>query len=148
MASKWVTRECPTVERIAIPWFIRRFVDAEAEIIYVPPDDVMSVAEREGGTAFDLRTDPPIDYGPTSDERSFDRVIDKFRPDDPAMQILGDIVAKRRPESAGYRAVAMGFRYYYDEQGQDDQAQLEAGLPLFDALYAYCRQEVAKEHNG
>jgi hypothetical protein len=131
-----------------MPWFIRRFVDAEAEIIYVPPDEVLAVAEREGGTPFDIRTDPPIEYGPTPDERSFDRMIAKLRPEDPAMQILGDIVARRRPEGAGYRAAAMGFRYYYDEQGQDDQAQLETQLPMFDALYAYCQQEAGKAKNG
>jgi hypothetical protein len=142
MATKWVTRANPAVDRIACPWFIKRFVDPEAEIIYVPGDQVLAAAEREGGTPFDV---PDVEFGHHGERCSFDAFVAKYRPDDPAMQALAlivrgaDTAAKDlTPESRGLDAIARGFQATYD----DDQAQLVAELPVYDALYTYCKGRI------
>ena len=140
---KWVTRERPRVDRIACPWLIQRFVDRDAEFLFVPGDQVMAVAEREGATPFDV---PGVELGHLGDECSFDAIIRKYALTDPALDQLALIVrgadtdAKDlTPESRGLEAIATGFSLAY----QDDHEQLEHELPVYDALYAYCRQRVA-----
>ena len=137
---KWVTRERPMVDRIACPWLIQRFVDPEAEFLYVPADQVMAVAEREGAIPYDV---PGVELGHHGAECSFDAIIRKYDLTDPALGDLALIVrgadtdAKDlTPESRGLHAIAGGFRLVY----QDDHEQLERELPVYDALYAYCRQ--------
>jgi hypothetical protein len=75
MAMKWVTRERPTVDRIACPWLIRRFVDPDAVFLYVPADQVLAVAEREGATPYDV---PHVELGHHGAECSFDAIIKKY----------------------------------------------------------------------
>jgi hypothetical protein len=140
---KWVTRERPKVDRVACPWLIKRFVDPEAEFLYVPGDQVMAVAEREEATPFDV---PGVELGHHGDECSFDAIIKKYGLTDPALGRLALIVrgadtpAKDlTPESRGLEAIAEGFHLAY----QDDQEQLERELPVYDALYAYCCERVA-----
>lgn len=140
---KWVTRERPKVDRIACPWLIKRFVDRDAEFRYVPGDRVLAVAEREGAIPFDV---PGVELGHHGQECSFDAIIRKYGLADPALEQLALIVrgadtdAKDlSPESRGLAAVAEGFRLIY----QDDQEQLARELPVYDALYAYCRQRTA-----
>ena len=137
---KWVTRERPKVDRIACPWLIERFVDPEAQFLYVPADEVMAVAEREGAIPFDV---PEAELGHRGDECSFDAIIRKYRLTDPALQRLAlivrgaDTAAKDlTPESRGLEAIAEGFRLVY----RDDQEQLARETPVYDALYAYCQQ--------
>ena len=141
---KWVTRERPKVDRIACPWLIKRFVDREAEFLYVPGDQVLAVAEREGATPFDV---PSVELGHHGEECSFDAIVRAYGLTDPALARLALIVrgadtdAKDlTPESRGLEAIAEGFQLAY----QDDQAQLAAELPVYDALYAYCRRRVAE----
>ena len=141
---KWVTRERPKVDRIACPWLILRFVDREAEFLYVPGGQVLAVAEREGATPFDV---PGVDLGHHGEACSFDAIVRRYGLTDPALAQLALIVrgadtdAKDlTPESRGLEAIAEGFRLAY----RDDQAQLAAELPVYDALYAYCRQRVAE----
>ena len=140
---KWVTRERPKVDRIACPWLIRRFVDQDAEFLYVPADQVMTVAGREGATPYDV---PDVDLGHHGAQCSFDAILDKYRLDDPALRALARIVrgadtsAKDlTPESRGLEAVARGFAIVY----ADDHRQLDAELPVYDALYAWCQTQVA-----
>jgi hypothetical protein len=140
---KWVTRERPKVDRIACPWLISRFVDPEAEFLYVTADQVLAVAEREGAIPFDV---PGVELGHHGQECSFDAIIRKHKLTDPALAQLALIVrgadtdAKDlTPESRGLEAIAEGFRLVY----QDDREQLERELPVYDALYAYCRQRGA-----
>lgn len=140
---KWVTRERPKVDRIACPWLIKRFVDPDAEFLYVPGDQVMATAEREGATPFDV---PGVELGHHGDECSFDAIVRTYGLADPALAQLALIVrgadtdAKDlTPESRGLEAVATGFHLAY----QDDHEQLERELPVYDALYAYCRQQSA-----
>jgi hypothetical protein len=141
---KWVTRARPKVDRVACPWLIRRFVDPQAEFLYVPADQVATVAARDGATPFDI---PNVELGHRGPECSFDAIIRKYGLTDPALQRLAHIVrgadtaAKDlTPESRGLEAVAEGFRLVY----QEDLELLEHELPVYDALYAYCQQQVAK----
>ena len=137
---KWITRARPMVDRIACPWLIKRFVDREAEFLYVPADQVMAVAEREGAVPYDV---PGVELGHHGPECSFDAIIKRYRLADPALHDLALIVRGAdtdardlAPESRGLYAIAGGFRLVY----QDDHEQLERELPVYDALYAWCRQ--------
>ena len=137
---KWVTRARPKVDRVACPWLIKRFVDPEAEFLYVPPEEVMEIAQREGAIPFDV---PNVELGHKGPECSFDAITRKYDLTDPALQRLAVIVrgadteAKDlTPESRGLEAIAEGFRLVY----QDDHELLERELSVYDALYAYCQQ--------
>ena len=140
---KWVTRARPKVDRVACPWLIKKFVDPDAEFIYVAADQVMAVAEREGATPFDV---PNVELGHQGLECSFDAIMKKYKLADPALQKMALIVrgadteAKDlTPESCGLEAIAAGFQLTY----QDDLRQLADELPVYDALYAYCQQQTA-----
>jgi hypothetical protein len=140
---KWVTRERPRVDRIACPWLIKRFVDSEAEFLYVAADQVLVTAEREGATAYDV---PGAELGHHGEECSFDAIIKKYQLTAPGLARLALIVRGAdtpahdlTPESRGLLAVAQGFNLAYS----DDQAQLAAELPVYDALYAWCQQQAA-----
>ena len=137
---KWVTRSRPRVDRIACPWLIRRFVDPQAEFLYVPGDQVLAVAEKEGGIPFDV---PNVELGHHGAECSFDTILRKYNLTDPALQRLAlivrgaDTAAKDlTPESRGLEAVAEGFRLIFD----DDHQQLAAESLVYDALYAFCQE--------
>lgn len=140
---KWVTRTRPKVDRIACPWLITRFVDPTAEFLFIPAEQVMAVAEREGAIPFDL---PGVELGHHGDECSFDAVIKQYDLTDPALLRLASIVraadtpAKNlTPELPGLEAIAEGFRCLF----ADDHEQLARELVVYDALYAYCQQEDA-----
>ena len=137
---KWVTRARPKVDRVACPWLIKRFVDPQAEFLYVPTDQVMEIAKREGAIPFDVAN---VELGHHGLECSFDAVIKKYKLTDPALQRLALIVrgadtdAKDlTPQSRGLDAIAEGFRLVY----QDDHELLEREMSVYDALYAYCQQ--------
>jgi hypothetical protein len=140
---KWVTREHPRTDRIACPWLIRRFIDPDAEIVYVPRDDVLAYAEREGATSFDA---PGATYTHRGSMCSFETLIDEFKIDDPAVAIVARVVhgadvaedVALMPESAGLLAIADGFALL----DVDDQRQLELELPVYDALYAWAQGQV------
>jgi hypothetical protein len=140
---KWVTRARPMVDRIACPWLIRRFVDPRAEFLYVPAEEVLAVAEREGAIPYDV---PNVELGHHGRECSFDAIIKKYNLTDPALAQLALIVRGAdtddrdlTPESRGLAAIAAGFRFVYT----DDHEQLERESPVYDALYAWCRQQTA-----
>ena len=142
---KWVTRGRPMVDRVACPWLIRRFVDPEAEFLYVPADQVLATAESEGATLYDV---PGVELGHQGEECSFDAIIKKYELSDPALRRLALIVRGAdtdardlTPESRGLVAIAEGFRLVYE----DDHAQLAAELPVYDALYAVCAQRVRRD---
>jgi hypothetical protein len=137
---KWVTRARPKVDRVACPWLIKKFVDPQAEFLYVTPEQVMEIAKREGAIPFDVTNAELGHHGP---ECSFDAIIRKYKLNDPALQRLAPIVrgadtdAKDlTPESRGLEAIAEGFRLTY----QDDHELLERESSVYDALYAYCQQ--------
>jgi len=136
---KWVTRERARVDRIACPWLIRRFIDPDADLLWVPADRVASVAEEVGGTAYDI---PGVEYGHHGAECSFDAFMHRHGLDgDPALVKLARIVrgadtsAKGlAPESAGLEAMSSGFH----SMALPDERSLELQTPLYDALYLYC----------
>lgn len=137
---KWVTRARPKVDRVACPWLIKRFVDPEAEFLYVSTDQVMEVAKREGAIPFDVEN---VELGHNGPQCSFDAIIRKYNLTDRALQRLAlivrgaDTAAKDlTPESPGLEAIAEGFRLVY----QNDHELLERELAVYDALYAYCHE--------
>jgi hypothetical protein len=140
---KWVTREHPRTDRIACPWLIRKFIDPEAEIVYVPRDRVLEYAEREGATSFDA---PGATYTHRDGKCSFETLVDEFKIDDPAIAILAKVVhgadvesdRDTTPQSRGLEAIAEGFALL----DIDDQRQLELELPVYDALYAWAKEQV------
>jgi hypothetical protein len=140
---KWVTRERPKTDRIACPWLIEHFIDPEAEFLYVPADEVLGTAQREGARSYDA---PGAEFTHRDGLCSFEVLVEEYEIDDPAVLRLARIVhgadiAEDRdatPESRGLLAVAEGFHLL--ELG--DQRQLELSLPVYDALYAWCKAEV------
>ena len=140
---KWVTRERPKTDRIACPWLIRNFIDRDAQFIYVPAEDVLSVAEREDAISYDA---PDARYTHRDGLCTFEVLLEDYALTDPALIRLGRIVhgadiaddRDATPESRGLLAVAEGF--YLLEL--DDHRQLELSLPVYDALYAWCRNQV------
>jgi len=141
---KWVTRERPKTDRIACPWLISNFIDRDAEFVYVPADEVIATAERIGGNSYDAE-------GATYTHRdglcSFEVLLEEYNLDDPALALLArivhgaDVAADRdaTPQSRGLLAVAEGFHLL----NLGDHRQLELSLPVYDALYAWCNNEVA-----
>lgn len=144
---KFVTRAHARVDRIACAWLIRRFLDANAEILYVPGDEVMSTAAREQAIPFDV---PGVTLGHHGKECSFDAFLAEYRLDDPALRELAKIVRGAdtddralTPESAGLYAVASGFQALHPSRFRDDHAVLAAESLVYDALYEYCKHRVA-----
>src|SRR4029077_5407098 len=88
-AMKWVTREHPKTDRIACPWLIRKFIDPGAEIVYVPGDQVLAYAEREGAISFDA---PGARYTHRNGDCSFETLIAEYRIDDPAIALMARVV--------------------------------------------------------
>ena len=136
---KWVTRRKARVDRIACPWLVRRFIDPEAEFLFVPEDQVMDTARREGAVPFDV---PGVELGHHGDRCSFDAFLERYRLTDPALRALAEIVRGADTEARhlareawGLYAVASGFR----EIARDDAENMALQFPVYDALYAYCR---------
>jgi hypothetical protein len=140
---KWVTRAHPRTDRIACPWLIRRFIDPEAEILYVPPGDVLAVAEAEGAISFDA---PGARYTHRNGLCSFEVLVEDYAVEDPAVMLMArivhgaDVAADRNatPESPGLYAIAEGFAMLH----VPDDRQLELELPVYDALYVWCQDQL------
>jgi hypothetical protein len=141
---KWVTREHPRTDRIACPWLIRKFIDPDAEFVYLPRDEVLAYAEREAATSFDA---PGARYTHRDGLCSFEVLIeDHDLGGDPALALMAQVVhgadvsedSDGTPQSAGLMAIADGFALL----DVDDQRQLELELPVYDALYAWADSQV------
>jgi rhodanese-related sulfurtransferase len=144
--TRWVTRERPKIDRLACPWFIRRFVDADATIDYVPANRVLAHARETGATPFDV---PDVEYTHAGERCSFDAFVAKHAPDDPALAALADIVRAAdtdrlgdAPQAAGLLAVSLGMGRLI----ADDAALLDHALLVYDALYAWCREARGERH--
>jgi hypothetical protein len=142
---KWITREHVKVDRVACPWLIRKFVDPEAEFLFVPGDSVMSEAKRLGAIPYDVKG---VEYGHHGQECSFEAILRKHDlMGNPALALLGKIVNGadtdnslwHQPEGAGLEAIAEGFRHL---GYADDHALNAAEWVVYDALYAYCQEMV------
>jgi predicted MFS family arabinose efflux permease len=141
---KWITREHPRVDRVACPWLIEKFVDKEAEFIYVPSDQVASEAQKRGATPYDIKD---VELGHHGPECSFDAFVHKYQLErDPAMLYMAKVIRGAdtadktiTPESVGIEALLEGIRLVHQP---NDQKQREASRPILDALYAYCKEKV------
>ncbi|MBI4742761.1 MAG: chromate resistance protein [Betaproteobacteria bacterium] len=142
---KWITRERPKIDRIACPWLVARFIDREAEFLYVPRDKVMSEAQRLGATPFDV---PGVELGHDGPYCSFDAFIGKYKLNDPALHRLALIVRGAdtdapdlAPEAAGLVALSWGLNHNF----QDDHELLAQGMAIYDALYTWCAAEAGRQ---
>jgi len=144
---KWITREKVKVDRVACPWLIRKFVDKDAEFHFVPAEKVRTEATRLGAIPFDV---PNVELGHQGKECSFDAIVKKYGLEkDPALVLLARIVngadtdnsLHHQPEGPGLNAIAEGFRHLGLE---DDHAINAAEWIVYDALYAYCKEMIAK----
>jgi hypothetical protein len=136
---KWVTRERPKIDRIACPWLIARFIDAEAEFFYVPADRVLDVAQETGALPYDV---PGVELSHIGELCSFDAFLTQYGLSDPALQRLAVIVRAAdtarldlAPQAAGLLAISLGLARLY----RDDQTMLAQGMLIYDALYAWCQ---------
>ena len=143
---KWLTRERPKIDRIACPWLIKRFVDAEAEFLYVPPAQVRTDAARLGAIPYDV---PGVELTHDGPLCSFDAILKKYALQDPALQRLAQIVRaadtdtlQRSREAPGLLAITLGLSATI----RDDHEMLDLGLRLYEALYVWCRDLVAERH--
>ena len=140
---KWVTRKNAKVDRVACPWLIRRFVDPEAEFLYVPDEEVLDAAEREGAIPYDVAG---VELGHVDGRCSFESIMLMYGISDPGLERLArivhgaDVASDREivPEAAGLYALAHGFALLH---GEDDEEKIRLETPLYDALYAWCQRE-------
>jgi rhodanese-related sulfurtransferase len=142
--SKWVTREHPKIDRIACPWLISRFINPLAEFLYVPANDVVAVAKKEGATPYDIKG---VDFGHVGDRCSFDAIIRIFEISDPALDHLADIVRgadTSRPDLVPQCEGLLAISYGLSANFPDDHEMLKHGLVIYDALYTWCRMQQPK----
>jgi AraC-like DNA-binding protein len=146
---KWITRQRPKIDRIACPWLIKRFVDKDAEIIYVSFEEVRRQAEKLNAIPFDI---PDVEYTHYGDECTFDYIVKKHKITDPAIKTLSVIVRGAdtdrhdiASQSSGLWAISAGL----SEIIKDDQQLLEKGMLIYDALYTWARdlQDVKHTQN-
>ena len=142
----WITRQHPKIDRVACPWLVARFIDAEAEFLFVPPDDVASEAARTGAIPFDVEGVELSHDGPRC---SFDAFLAKYAVDDPALDTIATIVRGAdtarldlAPQAAGLLAISLGLSRLF----RDDHEMLRHGFVVYDALYAWCREARDETH--
>jgi rhodanese-related sulfurtransferase len=145
-ATRWVTRERPKVDRIACPWLVRRFIDPDAEFLYVPAAEVLRTAKERAAIPYDV---PDVEFTHVGGRCSFDAFVYRYRLNDPAMQELASIVRGAdtnrpdlAPQAAGLVSISLGLSALY----ADDHEMLEHGMLVYDALYAWCRSDKNEVH--
>jgi AraC-like DNA-binding protein len=143
---KWITRERPKIDRIACPWLIKKFVDKQAEFIYVPYSEVLIKAEKLNAIPFDI---PDVEFTHYGEHCTFDYIVKKYKIDDPAIQIIAGIVRGAdtdrhdiATESAGLWAISAGLSYNI----ADDHKLLESGMVIYDALYSWATHLHKQNH--
>jgi hypothetical protein len=144
--TKWITRSRPKIDRIACPWLIRRFIDKDAEIIYVPSAEVFAKAIELGAVPFDI---VGAEYEHVGELCTFEVFLTKHKLETPALQQLGLIVRGAdtdcfdlAPQAAGLWAISAGLSENYN----DDQEQLVQGLIIYDALYSWATKLQKEKH--
>jgi len=143
---RWITRERPKIDRIACPWLVARFIDREAEFLFVPPDEVKRRAAATGAVPFDV---PGVELSHEGPLCSFDAFLKKYRLDDPALRELAVIVRGAdterldlAPQSAGLLAISLGISHNFP----DDHEALRHGMVVYDALYAWLKHARGERH--
>ena len=144
---KWITREHVKVDRVACPWLIKKFVDKDAEFVFVAPDKVMDEAKRLDAIPYDVKN---VELGHHGKECSFEAILKKYNlAGNPALVMLGRIVngadtdntLYNQKEGPGLEAIAEGFRHL---GFKNDHEVLNAEFIVYDALYEYCRRETGQ----
>lgn len=145
--TRWVTRERPKIDRIACPWLISRFVDADAEFLYVPTREVASAADKHSAVPYDV---PDVHFSHAGENCSFDAFLKTFHLTDPALVRLADIVRgadtdrlDMAPQAAGLVAISLGLSLNF----KDDHEMLKHGMVIYDALYAWCKRGQDERHD-
>ena len=145
-ATRWVTRERPKIDRIACPWLVSRFVDAEAEFIYVPSKDVLSAARERDAVPYDIAD---VYFSHDGERCSFDAFLKHYRLTDPALAELALIVRgadtarlELAPQAPGLAAISLGLSRNFP----DDHEMLAHGLVMYDALYTWCKEGKDEVH--
>lgn len=135
---KWVTRERPKIDRIACPWLIARFIDKAPEFLYVPADQVLSIAKETGAIPYDVAG---VEMTHVGDLCSFDAFLKKYNLTDPVLQHVAEIVRaadtgkpEASPQAHGLLAISLGLSKNFS----DDHEMLAQGMVLYDALYSWC----------
>jgi len=143
---KWITREHPKIDRIACPWLIKNFVDADAEFIYVPKEEVFIKANDLKAIPYDI---PGAEYTHEGENCTFDYIVKKHHLSEPALQQIATIVRGAdtasfhlAPQAAGLWAISAGLSYNY----KDDHEMLDIGMKLYDALYSWARYVQEEKH--
>jgi len=141
---KWITRSHVHVDRVACPWLITRFIDSDAEFLFVPKSKVMEVAETDGATAFDT---PGAELNHREDLCTFEVIIRDYELTDRALLRMAKIInaadtnnLSADPLAAGFEAIAVGYSLRYPEDLENIGRQFE----VYDSLYAWCRLDVAQ----
>ena len=144
--TRWVTRERPKIDRIACPWLIARFVDKEAEFLYVPTKQVLDTAKERDAIPYDI---PDVAFSHEGELCSFDAFLQHFHLRDPALQQLAVIVRGAdthkfdfAPQAPGLAAISLGLSRIFG----DDHEMLRHGMVMYDALYAWCKQGQDEVH--
>jgi rhodanese-related sulfurtransferase len=145
-STRWVTRERPKIDRIACPWLIARFVDPDAEFLYVPASKVLSAARERDAVPYDV---PDVPFSHEGEHCSFDAFLKAYRLTDPALQRLAVIVRGAdtarldlAPQAPGLAAISLGLSRNF----ADDHDMLKHGMVMYDALYAWCKEGQAEVH--
>jgi len=140
---KWITRSHVHVDRVACPWLITRFIDSDAEFLFVPKSKVMEIAEKEGAIAFDT---PGAELHHREDLCTFDVIIKDYELTDRALLRMAKIInaadtnrLDTDPLAAGFEAIAVGYSLRYPDDIENIAGQFE----VYDALFAWCRLDVA-----
>ncbi len=143
----WVTRHRPKIDRIACPWLIRRFVDAQARFLFVAPSQVQAVAEKFNASPFDVED---VFWSHRGDQCTFDTMVREFKLETEPLLRMAEIIRaadtnrhEMAPEAAGLLAFSLGLSRMY----RDDIEQLEAGFSLYDALYRWARDATDETHD-
>ena len=142
---RWITRENIKVDRVACPWLIKRFVDQEAEFLFVPEGELLAAAKREDAIPFDATRFTEVVLNHRGDRCTFEAILEDFHLSDPALLRLGQIVRAAdvkgqesvAPEGLGLRAIAQGFAAL----GLPDDERIRLQFPIYDALYAHVQQQ-------
>jgi len=143
---KWITRSNVKVDRVACPWLIRRFIDANAEFLFVPEDQLLETARREEAVPFDATRLPEVKLNHRGERCTFEAILEDYKLSDPALHCLALIVRGAdvkgqehvSAESLGLRAIAEGFAAC----GISDEERLTREFPVYDALYKYASQRL------
>ena len=143
---KWITRSHVHVDRVACPWLISRFIDNEAEFLFVPPSQIKAVAEKTGAIPFDAMGQAELDHH--EGRCSFESIILKYELKDPALLRMAKVVHSadvapdidKDPIARGIEAIAVGYSLRFP----DDEENLANQFEVYDSLYAWCRLQVAK----